>query len=200
MFLLGISAATFTLAIAIVLMTLGGWIAFVNWLGIYLSYRTKRFHSPAPFLGAMLLGAGMWTLTATRKWAWIAIVLDYGTLALVVALPWLLYDSWRYSSNNLLQQYYGEAGVKNVRLRLYRRGLFVIALRGRSSTGEFQLNIAGTWQRQGVRLTLNLRNEAAVFDVIQDEPNGVLRQSAGFPTWESSQEKSLVNIELVQRW
>ncbi len=182
-------------------MALGGLIAFANWWSVYWSYRTKRFHSAVPLVGAALLGAGMFILPATRPYCWSALILDYGTLALLAASPQLFRELWSTSRFNLVSEYLGEAGMKTVHLRLFRRGIFTIRLQLHRPPGECGLvgtGTIGTWQREGAHLTLRTERESAVFDVVRDAPTEALRQSVGFPSWESSHELSLESIDFVQ--
>jgi hypothetical protein len=190
-----------THTVAAVLMALGGLVAFANWLSVYWSYHTKRFHSAVPLLGAALLGAGMFGLPATRPYCWIALIVDYGTLAMLFALPRLVQEIWATSRFNLLGEYLGQTGRKNVSLRLFRHGIFTIRLELNRPSGECGIvgrGTIGTWQRDGKRLTLLVEQESAVFDVMGDAPKEKLRQSVGFPSWENSHEISLANIDFVQ--
>jgi hypothetical protein len=186
---------------AAVLMVLGGLIAFANWWSVYWSYRTKRFHSAVPLVGAALLGAGMFTIPATRPYCWIALILDYGTLALLVASPQLFRELWSTSRFNLVSEYLGEAGLKTVYLRLFRRGVFTIHLQFHRRPGECglgRIGTTGTWQREGTHLMLCTEQESAVFDLIRETPTQTLRQSVGFRSWESSPELSLGSIEFIK--
>ena len=182
-------------------MALGGLLSFANWWSVYQSYRTKRFHSAIPFFGATLLGLGMLMIPSTRPYAWSAVLLDYGTLAFLIASPKLARDAWNTSRFSLLFEYLGTAGMKTVHLRLFRRGIFTIRLQLHRPTGQAGLvgtGTIGTWQRDGKLLKLATERETAAFDVIQTEPTELLRQSTGFPTWEKSQELSLASIDFIQ--
>jgi hypothetical protein len=191
-----------TFVIAISLVVLGGLIAVANWWSVISSFRTKRFHSAVPLLGAVLLGTGMFLLPATRPFCLIAVVIDYGTLALLLASPRLVREVWSTSKFNLVSEYLGQAGMKTVYLRLFRRGVFTIRLQLHRPAGERGLVGTGTvgrWQRDGTRLTLRTEQESAVFDVVRGAPDEVLGQSVGFQSWEGSDELSLAGIEFVRR-
>jgi hypothetical protein len=189
-----------TLIITLFLIVPGGLLAFANWWWLYLSYHTKRNHSPMPFFGAALLGVGMFNIPVTRPLCWIALILDYGTLAFLMASPRLAQEWWNTSWFNLVREYSGQAGIKTVNLRLFRRGIFTIRLEvklppavcGLSSRGN-----VGTWQRDGTRLILQIGRESSVYDVVADESIETLRQSIGFPSWESSNESSLASIDFM---
>jgi hypothetical protein len=189
-----------TLIISLFLIVPGGLLAFANWWWLYLSYHTKRNYSPVPFFGAALLGIGMFNIPVTRPLCWMAVVLDYGTLAFIMASPRLAQELWNTSCFNLVREYSGQAGIKTVYLRLFRRGIFTIRLEvklppavcGLSSRGN-----VGTWQRDGTRLKLQIGRESSVYDVVTNEPMETLRQSIGFPSWEISHESSLAGIDFV---
>ena len=103
--------------IAAVLMTLGGLLALANWWSVIWSNVTKRFHSAVPFVGAALLGAGMLMMPTTRTYAWTALILDYGTLAFLLASPRLIREAWSTSHINLICECLGEKGMKTLWLR-----------------------------------------------------------------------------------
>jgi hypothetical protein len=56
-------------AIALTLMALGGLFAALNWLYLYLTWYTGRFHSSIPLIGGVLLCVGMLLIPATRPYA-----------------------------------------------------------------------------------------------------------------------------------
>lgn len=186
---------------AIILISLGGLLSFANWWSVYQSYHTKRFHSAIPFFGAAFLAAGMLIIPTTRIYAWSALILDYGTLAFLLACPQFFREIWDTSRFNLLYEYLGQAGMKTVHLRLFKRGIFTIRLELHRPPGEFGLvgtGTIGTWQREGEKLTLSTSKETAAFDVIQNSATETLRQSDGFPSWEKSNDLSLRSIDFVQ--
>jgi hypothetical protein len=187
--------------VAATLMAFGGLIALANWWSLYWTYHTKQFHSAVPLLGAVLLATGMLILPATRPYCWIALALDYGTLALLLASPRIVREAWGTCRFNLVSEYVGQTDVKTAYLRLSRRGIFTIRLKLQRRPGECGLvgaGTVGTWQREGKRVTLSTGRESAVFDVLCDAPKETLRQSVGFPSWESSRDHSLASIDFVQ--
>ena len=188
-------------SIAIILISLGGLLSFTNWWSVYWSYRTKRFHSAVPFFGAALLGVGMSLIPTIRPYAWSALILDYGTLAFLLASPRLIREFWNTSRFNLLCEYLGQAGMKTVHLRLFKRGIFTVRLELHRPPGECGLvgtGTIGTWKRDGTQLTLSTGKETAAFNTIQNSSAETLRQSEGFPSWEKSNELSLASIDFIQ--
>lgn len=185
---------------AAILLTLGGLLSLANWGTVLWSRRSRRFQSPVPLLGAAMLGAGMLLLPAARPYAWSALLLDYGTLAVLLAAPKLGRELWSTSRVNLLHEYVSETDRETVHLRLFRRGVFTLRLNLHRPPGECGLvstGMIGTWQREGARLTLRTEHEEAVWEVVRERAGEVLRQSAGFDSWERSVELSLAGLELV---
>ena len=188
-------------AIAIALMVLGGSFALANWWNLFWSYHTKRFHSTVPFIGAVMLGAGMLMTPATYPYAWTSVLLDYGTLILLLSAPQLVHEFWSTCRINMLREYLGETDTKTVRLCLFKHCVFTMRIdirRGAGECGLINTGMIGRWSRNNGRLTLNTGSESAVFDVINDmHPEG-LRQSSGFPSWEAQHELSLASIHFAQ--
>jgi len=183
-------------------MLLGGLLSFANWWSVIQSYVTKRFHSSIPLFGAALLGTGMLLNPTTRPYAWSALISDYGTLAFLIALPRMIRESWNTSRFNLLCEYLGQAGMKKVHLRLFRRGIFTIRLHLHRPPGEAGLvgtGTIGTWKCEGTQLLLSTwTHETAVFSVDPKASAEVSKQSSGFESWEKSNELSLSSIDFIQ--
>lgn len=183
-------------------MVLGGLLSFANWWSVLQSYITKRFHSSVPLFGAALLGIGMMLNPTTRPYAWSALILDYGTLAFLIASPRMIREAWNTSRFNLLCEYLGQAGMKTVHLRLFRRSIFTIRIqlhRPPGETGLIGTGTIGTWKREGTQLLLSTwTHETAVFNVNAEASVEVLKQLSGFESWERSNELSLSSIDFVQ--
>src|SRR5207249_2124747 len=96
-----------------------------------------------PPIGAAFLAGGMLLQPITRPYAWVAVLVDYGALVFLVAVPFIVREIWRTSRYNLLEEYIGEQGNKTVTLRLFRRGIFTIQVqvcRTRDEWGLMQLS------------------------------------------------------------
>jgi hypothetical protein len=105
---------------------LGGFFAAMNWATVIETRRTGRFHSAVPLFGALFLGIGLAILPRTRHFAWMAIVLDYGTLVLLYCAPRLVREFWETSRYNLVAEYQGERGTTTACIKLYQRSIVVI--------------------------------------------------------------------------
>ena len=161
-------------AIAFSLMGLGGLVSLLNWFCFYETRRTGHFYSAVPLVGAVFLGGGMLMLPSTRPFYWLAAALDYGTVILISALPRLVDELWKTSRYNLLEEYIGEDGLKSVRLRLYRNGVFTIRQHFRRIAGECGLVSAGdigNWSREEGRLELATNGDTSAFETL--EINGI---------------------------
>ena len=112
--------------IAFAFIGLGGYFAALNWLSLYQSYRTGRFCSPIPFVGALFLGTGLLILPETRPFAWVALILDFNTLIFLIALPNSITQLLETSRFNLLEEYVGQQGNKSVQLHVFRKNISVI--------------------------------------------------------------------------
>jgi hypothetical protein len=186
-----------TLLVAAALIGFGGFIVVVNWWTLIQNLRGKQYRSPIPFFGAAFLGAGMFILPPTRPYFWSALVLDYGTLMVLLGL---IPAMWSESYFALVGEYLGETATKRVCLRLYRRGIFTIEWQRHhtSDKGDIVGSDTNAWQRDGPRLTLSRANESAIFDLVRGAPRETFRQSVGFPSWEIRDETSLENIDFVR--
>ncbi len=189
--------------LAALLLALGALIALGNWWSLYRSYRTKRFYSPVPLVGAGLLGTGLFLLPATRPFCWSALLLDYGTLMFFLAALRVAEEFWKTSRFNQDSEYVGRAGRKYVRLRLFRHGVFILHLDIQRRPDECDLvstGTIGTWEREGTRLTLQTRQlETVVFTVAGTAAAEILRASAWLASWEGNPDLSLVGMELARQ-
>jgi hypothetical protein len=107
---------------------------------------------------------------ATRPYFWIAILVDYGTLVFLMALPKLVKEEWKTSRFNLCYEYVSRTRTRTVRLRLFRQGVFAITVdlcRPPGEPGLLSTGRVGGWHRQGSRVTLQDRQESASFEELE---------------------------------
>ena len=98
----------------------------LNWASLIQSAITKRFISPVPLIGALFLGLGLYYFENSRPYAVLSIIVDYGTLALILSLPCLTREFWKTSRFNLIRTYVANSQNAKYELGLYRKGVFVI--------------------------------------------------------------------------
>jgi hypothetical protein len=115
------------IATALSLIAIGSLLSLLNWATLVASLRSKRFVSAVPLIGAIPLGCGLALLPETRAFAWLALIADYGTLALIIALPRLAHECWSISRFNLLQNFTGKSGERQITIKLFRRQIAVIS-------------------------------------------------------------------------
>jgi hypothetical protein len=179
-------------------MALGGLLALLNWWTVYRTWRSGRFCSAVPFVGAFFLGGGMLLLPQTRPFAWLALVVDYGTLVVFLALPRIADALWKTSRFNLLEEYVGQQANKAVRLLLFRKGVFTIEQQVRRLPGEcgfIRTGIVGRWERVEGRLLHFSNGDSAAFEALPGPEYEGLRQASGFRGyWDG--ELSLAGVEL----
>jgi hypothetical protein len=186
--------------IAVVLLTLGAFVSLANWASLVLSLRTGRFCSSVPLLGAGFLVAGALLLPTPRPYAWAGVLLDFGTLALLLALPMIVREMWATCRFNLLEEYVGRRGATTVYLRLFRRGVFTLRWDIRRAAGEhgvIGMGNIGTWEREADTLVLHYGEELARFTRLAEGDKRGWTQSAGFGHCVGNSELSLEGLELV---
>ena len=101
----------------------------LNWSSIYFSWRDKRFHSPVPIFGAWFLGLGLAGFQATRPFWWLCFILDYGTFALILAMPAVLHEAWSTCRINRLHQFYALENGRETTISLFRHGHAIVQMK-----------------------------------------------------------------------
>ena len=149
-------------ALAVIAIFLGAFIALFNWAFLLISWRTGRHISPAPLLGAILLGLGLLAFPETRPFAWVAILVDYGTLALILAIPTLLGELRSTSSINLVHRFVSDSRGHHDDIRLFKNGGFTIERQhdppvecnehGALSVSQ---SFVGSWREEGAGFLLD---------------------------------------------
>ena len=119
--------------IAYVLIAVGALFSLINWGTLLASWRSKRFVSAIPFLGALPLGCGLAIIPETRPYAWLALVADYSVLVAFIALPRIVYELWSTSSINLLHNFTNTGSDRVIAIKLFRRHVAVISAQFRLS-------------------------------------------------------------------
>ncbi|QDU20571.1 hypothetical protein [Urbifossiella limnaea] len=187
--------------IAGLLLALGSWVSLLNWVVLLVSWRTGKFHSAIPFVGGFCLGVGALLLPPLRPYAWAAVLLDWGTIVVVLSLPSVVQELWETSWFNLVEECVGVRGRTTVRLRLFRRGVVVInwdIARPKGEHGLVGMGQLGRWEQGEDRLTLRLGDDEAVL-VPLDGPPG-WRPSVWFGFCRNSEDLYGDGLELRRRY
>ena len=108
---------------------LGELLSVLSWATFFVSLLGKRFVSAVPLFGALLLAGGLILIPETRRFAWLAVVADFGTFALMIALPRLVYEFWSTSRVNLLHCFTIAESERIISFKLFRRHIAVISAR-----------------------------------------------------------------------
>ncbi len=172
--------------------------ASLNW-AMVLSNLLKRGRRAClvPFVGGLGGVLGFAAIPALRPYLWAPPLLDVGTaLFLGDGLPYLLWELWRTSTFNLLSEYRGGNETKEVRIRLFRTGVFVLVQTLRKRKEELGLrgiSFAGEWSQTNHQIQLQVGERIAVFQLGDAEGGVTLRQVSGFP---ANAELSLEGVEL----
>lgn len=191
---------TFHDATALILLLLGGLLAAGNAWNQFRTRRTGHWHSPVPLLGGLFLSAGLFMLPATRPFAWSGLLLDYGTLAVGLALPKIGREWWRTRPCHLLSEYAAGRGNRTVRLRLFRHGLFTLQLqwsRAPEEVGLISAGAIGGWRETDACLTLHAEDGDLAI-LVRSSP-GTLCVRDGFAHWERNPDLALTGTVLIRR-
>jgi hypothetical protein len=145
------------------------------------------------------VGAGL--LPLLRPYAWAVPFLDYGTIVVVLALPFIVREVWGTSRLNLVEEYVGVRGRTTVRVRLFRRAVCVVnwdIARPPGDHGMVGMGRLCTWEREADRLVLRDGGDAAILVQLDDGRSGV-RPTAWFEFCKDSADLSGDGLELLRR-
>ena len=152
------------------------------------------------FLFEGVFGAvGFLLVSELRPFAWLPLLLEPSTFW---GLPRLLHEMWSTSRFNLVAAYEVRSGVRDVSLRLYRNGIFVLKQSFDPSPHSrlLELSVTGSWERDGNRVLLGIGSETAIFEIIPSVGDGeVLLQQLGFASYEESAELALGGLTLIRK-
>lgn len=187
-------------AAVILLLTLGALFSLLNWCSFVATAWTGKFHSAVPLVGGLCLGAGALLLPPLRPYAWAVVFLDYGTIVFVVVFPRLVREMWSTSWFNLMEEYVGVRGRTTVRVRLFRREVFIITWRVARPAGDYglvEMSRVGTWEREPHRLIIRIGDDEAVLVPLLGVSGW--RPSGWFDFCRSSEDLAGDGLELLRR-
>lgn len=143
------------------------WLLFllVNARSCYRTHVKKQFTSSIPLVGGLFGMVGFLLTPELKWWCWLAVLMDYGSVVLLLALPKVAGELWQTSSINLINEFIGEDGSREVRIKLYKSGVFVIKHRiGRpkDEPGLIASSDIGTWWDSGGAISLTLRGDSVL--------------------------------------
>jgi hypothetical protein len=173
--------------VALVAIVLGAAISIGNWLTIYSSWKEKRFVSAVPLLGAGLLVFGLCGFPATRRFAWLGIIADYGTLVVILSVPRLVNEFWSTSRVNLLRSFISRQSGRVIEIRLFKKGVFTVRVKFDppvpcNPPGAFveSFGLVGSWKQEGADFVLSGYAEDRVLR-LRPEGERFLSEEANYP-------------------
>lgn len=104
----------------------GAYIALLNlWMAAQQRW-SGRFMSTIPFVGATFLVLGLLGFEQTRGFAWVGVVVDWGTVGTLPALPRLIRREWATSGFQLVHRFVSDRPLRRDDIRLFRGGEVVV--------------------------------------------------------------------------
>ena len=154
-------------------------IAGVNALAAWQTYVQGRYASIVPLLGALFGVAGFFCFPVLRPWFWVPVILDFGSLHLLLAVPTPAAECWRTSHWNLVQELDSTSADGWVaRIRLYKGRNFVLLVRWEirpEDAGWIEIRRVGNWVAEGKRLLLQGEESTLVLTSENCDAEGCFR-------------------------
>jgi hypothetical protein len=166
----------------------------MNALSLYQTYVKKKFTSTVPLLGGLFGLAGFFQIPPLRKWCWIAVLLDYGSVVFFLAVPKLAREIWQTSRINLVGEFVGGDEGKQVKIRLYKAGVLVIKHEIARKAGEPGLvnsSDIGSWRKRDGAIILMLRNDRVQMRQIGE----IWRVDRSFQHYEQDRDLEIEHID-----
>ncbi|MDI1312815.1 hypothetical protein [Prosthecobacter sp.] len=136
---------------------IGAVFVFLNWSCLITSLATKKHHSMVPPLGGLLILIGLLFDPQWRLKAWVGLVVDPGFWAMIIGLPWIIFQLRRSSESRLELRLSGQSEQLEVQLRLFRPDYYEIKLTRipvSNRLGWQSLCSLGTWIQHDGRIEL----------------------------------------------
>lgn len=147
---------------------LGIWIVFQNW--------TRKPHEfGVPFVGAVLLVAGLAGFDATRSFAWMGALLDPS----VLGLPGLCWELWKVWTRTTRHAFSGASGGRRLEVHLHGDG----SCTTRVLWDALCISLAGSWQATPSGFLVTACNEWSF--VLRGDAEEVLVAEQRTPTSEN---------------
>ena len=171
------------------LLLIGGLIAVLNLCNALYSWRTGRFRSRVPLLGAVFGMAGCLLYPPLRPYAWLPLLLDVGTLELLWNLPAIVRRERQYARALLQAEYRLVEASHRVTLSLFKSGRCILHFELKRLSDEreaFDGRWVGAWAQPAETL-LHLDIDAVAPTAFEFEfeinPEGVLHCIRDMTLW-----------------
>lgn len=190
--------------LAAIALVIGGLLIISNGYSIYASRKSGRYVSPVPLIAALFLGVGLFGFEQTRPYAWVGIVIDYGTIILIFAIPKLLWESWMLSSFNLVHRFSSETDERRDDIKLFKRRKFTINTKydppvpsDEHGTLAVSKGRTGTWRQEGEVYLLEGYEKDYVLKILKDHDQ-FKSEEENYPKNREFQYDRLGNLKLKQ--
>jgi hypothetical protein len=153
---------TQSMPIALAFIFLWTLIVLVNSLSFYSTHVKKQSKSPVMLVGGVFGLVGFGLVPSLRKWCWLAVLLDYGSVTFILALPKFIKELWQTSHIRLIDEFVGEEGARRVSIRLFKGGVLIVKhkiSRKKDELGLIGSSDIGSWQEADGEMALTLRND-----------------------------------------
>lgn len=117
-------------AVASIAILLGAIVCVVNWSAFFATSIGRRYVSPVPIVGGLLLLLGLLGFESTRRFAALGLLADWGTLALLLSLPTMVREARATSRRNLIRSFSAVSGGRKYEIRLFKDAVFTITVQG----------------------------------------------------------------------
>jgi hypothetical protein len=174
-----------TKQLAIVSIVLGSYASLINWVSFFQNLRNKD-EDPCPILpivGASFLLFGLAYFDTTRPFAFLSIILDYGTLAFLIAVPYLIREAWQTSRFNLVKKFIADSGNAKYEIRLYKKNKFVINVKfdppevsNEHGAKIIEFGLTGKWQENNNVIQFQ-ENYGKLFMLTQNNNEYVMKET-----------------------
>ncbi len=137
------SASPFELA----LLLIGALIAFgnaANWWRSRHAAAGGPFHSRVPLLGAGFAVAACLMHPPWRPFAWVPLILDIGTMELLIQIPAIIRRERRYAESNRVAEFSFNDDKRQVSFKLFRDDIALLHIRLIPADGELSPYEGGT--------------------------------------------------------
>ncbi len=181
---------------------LGGSICIMNWMTLFYSRKEGHHVSAGPFIGAIFLGYGLLSFPQTRPYAWLCIIADYGTLIILISIPYQIAEYWPVSKFNLLHSFISCEPNKKIKIKLFKKGIFTISATldpptPYDETGVLitDFSFEGSWEQTDNTFMLRLYVDSRILKLFPDD-NHYLIDEQNYPAEHKVPYDSLDKITL----
>ena len=176
------------------------WVLTVNVITVVSTAFKGRGGSFVPLIGGLSGAIGFALTPRLQHLWWIPPLIEPGTVAGLLAVPWIIRESWASSRWNRVALYAGRKAGRQVTLSLFRENQYSIVVREENphETPVISgMGRSGTWQRHDDNLVLQFGIHEASFQIHREDGRETLLQSKMFADLEVVSLLNFAGIPLV---